>query len=325
MLERMWKNEERKTAPGVIRIFDRRYPLWMRSLGAAWEPIRHFLSPRALHSALLVRGSLPKLCIFIAPKHQPYPHHQVQKCAKICLNCIQSPSITNSQMFYMETDRWSEDDDFSKECIYLFLWLRELSHFPSSMLRHYLQITDNTWWGNFSINFCTLRLCYRRWDVWVSRKWSGKIFSPLSDGAPCVSCGELSVSQITAWSLAVKHFFRIFQRILDDVKPNSLMGNWGLGENESLHLSRHNWLARPHNSFRLHSLTVIRIYKIVFSGFLWRCASKTNHHLATHWAHPTRYCCFSYHHGVRGKQRNHIFNSGVISTWSELEMDTGSS
>ena len=85
--------------------------------------------------------------------------------------------------------------------MHLFLWLRELSHFPSSMLRHYLQITDNTWWGNFSINFCTLRLCYRRWDVWVSRKWSGKIFSPLSDGVHCVSCGGLSVSQITAWPL----------------------------------------------------------------------------------------------------------------------------
>ena len=25
--------------------------------------------------------------------------------------------------------------------------------------------------GNFSINFCTLRLCYRRWDVWV--EWAG--------------------------------------------------------------------------------------------------------------------------------------------------------
>ena len=167
--------------------------------------------------------------------------------------------------------------------------------------------------GNFSINFCTLRLCYRRWDVWVSRKWSGKIFSPLSDAVLGVTCGELSVSEILCglvtgigwWCGEGEHFFRIFLRILDDVKPNSLMGNWGLGENESLHLSRRNWLAGAHNSFRLHSLTVIRIYKIVFSGFLWQCASKTNHHLATHWAHLTRYCCFSYHHGVRGKQRNH--------------------
>ena len=128
---RMWKNEERKTAPRVIRIFDRRYPAWMRCLSAPWEPIRHFLSsPRALQCTIGVRRpGCAQLCIFIAPKHRPYPHHQVQKCAKICHNCIQSPSITNSRMFYLEPDRWSEDD-FSIECI---LWLRELSHFPSSM------------------------------------------------------------------------------------------------------------------------------------------------------------------------------------------------
>ena len=169
MLERMWKNEERKTAPGVMRIFDRRYPLWMRSLGAAWEPIRHFLSPRALHSALLVRGILPKLCIFIAPKHQPYRHHQVQKWAKICLNCIQSPSITNSQMFYMETDRWSEDD-FSRECIRLIEGTFPLSliNVETLFIEEVISLSVSALWG----------LCYRQWDVWVSRKWSGKIFSP---------------------------------------------------------------------------------------------------------------------------------------------------
>lgn len=182
-----------------------------------------------------------------------------------------------------------------------------------------------------SLSISALRLCYRRWDVWVSRKWSGKIFSPFSDGAHCVSCGELSVSQITAWSLvmmlrrwSISSWFSSGYWMMWNLIP----WNWDLGENKSLHLShRHNWLARPHNSFRLHSLTVIRIYKIVFSGFLWLCASKTNHHLATHWAHPTRYCCFSYHHEVRGKQRNHIFNhmkqwSNSWSSGSELEMDT---
>ena len=303
---RMWKNEERKTAPRVIRIFDRRYPAWMRCLSAPWEPISHFLSsPRALQCTIGVRRpGCAQLCIFIAPKHRPYPHHQVQKFAKICHNCIQSPSITNSQMFYLEPDRWSEDD-FSIECI---LWLRELSHFPSSMTlftNHRLVI---------SLSISAL------WDYVIGgemSEWAGNDLGRFSHHLVTLFSAWRVESypyqrSYVAWSLVGigwwcgegEHFFRIFRRILDDVKPNSLMGNWGLGENESLHLSRRNWLAGAHNSFRLHSLTVIRIYKIVFSGFLWQCASKTNHHLATHWAHLTRYCCFSYHHGVRGKQRN---------------------
>ena len=217
-----------------------------------------------LSSALLV----PKLCIFIASKHQPYRHHQVQKCAKICLNCIQSPSITNSRMFYM--DRWSEDD-FSIECISLIEGTFPLSLINVESLfieEEVISLSISALWG----------LCYR--DVWVSRKWSGKIFSPLKwRSSQCVVWRAIRTSD---QSLVTCNFFRIFQRILDDEKPNSLMGNWGLGENESPHLISHNWLARHHNSFRLHSLTVIRIYKIVFSGFLWLSASKTNQHLATH-------------------------------------------
>ena len=189
MWRRMWKNEERKTVPGVIRIFDRRYPLgwdvWVLHPG---NPSVTFSAPE-LSSALLVRGILPKLCIFIAPKHQPYRHHQVQKWAKICLNCIQSPSITNSQMFYM--DRWSEDD-FSRECIRLIEGTFPLSliNVETLFIEEVISLSVSALWG----------LCYRQWDVWVSRKWSGKISHHFSDAPHCVSCGELSVSQITVWS-----------------------------------------------------------------------------------------------------------------------------
>ena len=110
---------------------------------------------------------------------------------KFCLNCIQSPSITNSQMFYL----WTHEVKMIS-AQNAFLWLRELSHFPSSMLRHhYLQITGE---GEvISLSLPSLwGLCYRWWDVWLSRKWSEKILSPLSDGPQCVSCGELSVSKI---------------------------------------------------------------------------------------------------------------------------------
>ena len=163
--------------------------LWSQ-ISSGWDVWVHPGNPSVTFSALELSSALlvPKLCIFIASKHQPYRHHQVQKCAKICLNCIQSPSITNSQMFYM--DRWSEDD-FSIECISLIEGTFPLSLINVETLfieEEVISLSISALWG----------LCYR--DVWVSRKWSGKIFSPLSDGPHSVSCGELSVPQIIVWS-----------------------------------------------------------------------------------------------------------------------------
>ena len=193
----------------------------------------------------------------------------MQTLTKVCLNCIQSPSITNRRMFYM--DRWSEED-FISGCISLIE-----PTFSNQQQAAYLQIT-NVYEGDFSISGET--------SGWAGND-PGDVLTTQCRASRRVM-RRAAVSQITTWSIVTK----IFQRILDDVKRNPPMGNWGLGENESLSHLPHNWLARHHNSFRLHSLTVIRIYKIVFSRFLWLSASKTNHRLATHCAHLTRYCGF---------------------------------